>query len=202
MKKVVRLVPEAGTGTCCGSRSLRAPLAGRGGRITRRADDAERWNCAGGWWLMCAVSGGPPGKKRLRGNYRDVGLVPEAGTRTFCATGNLRCALGRAGRKALRSRGLCGEAELRGRVVIVVRVERGAAREEKRERKLQGCGAGARGWNEDVLRHWQPSFRPWPGGEEDRSGRGDCAVGRHCAGGWWWFCAASVGPPVEREREK
>jgi len=55
---------------------------------------------------------------------------------------------------------------MRGRVVVVVRGERRAAREEKTERKLQGCGAGARGWNADVLRHWQPSLRPWPGGED------------------------------------
>ena len=55
---------------------------------------------------------------------------------------------------------------MRGRVVVVVRGERGTARGEKTERKLQGCGAGTRGWNADVLRHWQASLRPWPGGEE------------------------------------
>ena len=55
---------------------------------------------------------------------------------------------------------------MRGRVVVVVRGERGAAREEKREKKLQSCEAGTRGWNEDVLRHWHPSLRPWPGGED------------------------------------
>ena len=32
MKTVVGLVPEAGTGTCCASGNLRAPLAGRGGK--------------------------------------------------------------------------------------------------------------------------------------------------------------------------
>ena len=99
----------------------------------------------------------------------------------------------------------CHAAVLKVRVVARVRVgvrgERGAARGEKTERKSQRFEAGTRGWNADVLRHWQPSLRPWPGGEEDRGGRGDCAVSRKCAVGWSWLCAASVGPPGEKEGE-
>jgi len=52
---------------------------------------------------------------------------------------------------------------MRGRMVVVLRVEHRAAR--KRERNERSCGDGTRGWNEDVLRPWQHSLRPWPGGD-------------------------------------
>ena len=60
-----------------------------------------------------------------------VGLVSEAGTGRCCGTGNLRAVLDGRGGRALRSRGLCGEAALRGRVVVVVRGERGEGPEER-----------------------------------------------------------------------
>ena len=137
MKTVVRVYQRLARGRAALLATFVRPWPGGEGGGGRRADFAERRKCAGGWWLLCAPSVGPPGKKRERGNYRDVRLVPEAGTKTFCATGNLRCALGRAGRKALRSRGLCGEAEVRGRVmvVVVVRGEREAGWKREREMK-------------------------------------------------------------------
>ena len=99
---------------------------------------------------------------------------------------------------ARRKRGLCGEAHLRGRVVVVVRGERGAARKREGEMKkvvrlVPEAGTG-RCCSTGNLRADLAGRGGW------RGGRGDCAVRRNCAGGWWWLCVASVGPPGEREK--
>ena len=60
-----------------------------------------------------------------------VGLVLEAGTGRCCGTGSLRAVLDGRGRWRGEKSGLCGESALRGRVVVVVRGERGEGPEER-----------------------------------------------------------------------
>ena len=56
---------------------------------------------------------------------------------------------------------------MRGRGVVVVCGEHRAARERKKEG--ENSWGRTSGWNEDVLRPWQHSLRPWPGGDDGRS---------------------------------
>ena len=60
---------------------------------------------------------------------------------------------------------------MRGRVVVIVRLERGAARLGREREEPGGCWAVTRRWHADVLRVWQPSLRPRPGEGVARRGR-------------------------------
>ena len=80
----------------------------RGG--PERAEGAEEGRGEAGveWWRRISAGGWRRGVRRAQGRpeekertkERAVGLVPDAGTRTCCGTGNSRCALGRARRKS------------------------------------------------------------------------------------------------------
>ena len=66
-----------------------------GERNRRKQHGREGAACAGGWRRgVRRVEGRPEEKQRQK--EKVVGLVPEAGTSTFCASGNPRYALGRA----------------------------------------------------------------------------------------------------------
>jgi len=60
---------------------------------------------------------------------------------------------------------------MRGRVVVIVRSERGAARLGREREEPGGRWAVTRRWHADVLRVWQPSLRPRPGEGVARRGR-------------------------------
>ena len=157
---------------------------------------------AGGLCRCLRRAWGRPGRAEER--KRSVWeFVPEAGTRTFCASVNLRCVL--AGRRGSRRWGRprcraflvcnfsaeCKKSRWRLHNGVAAWEWRGrnesrrassggppgnSGREE--EKCLRVC---TRGWNEDVLRLWQPSLRPPPGEEGRGGGRGRELRGRALA---------------------